>query len=58
MDFGFSEEQAQWRKAVRAFVRRECPPEYARACDRDGRPPQEAFRALAAQGWLGVSIPE
>ncbi len=58
MDFGFSEEQEQWRGAVREFARRECPPEYARKCDRDSRPPTEAFRALAKQGWLGVSIPE
>ncbi len=58
MDFGFSEEQEQWRKVVRAFVRRECPPEYARACDREARPPVSAFRALAKQGWLGISIPE
>ncbi len=58
MDFGFSEEQERWREAVREFVRRECPAEYARACDREGRPPVTAFRALAKQGWLGVSIPE
>jgi alkylation response protein AidB-like acyl-CoA dehydrogenase len=58
MDFGFSEEQEQWRKAVREFVRRECPLEYARACDRESRPPESAFRALGKQGWLGVSIPE
>ena len=37
MHFFFSEEQEQWRVAVREFVRRECPPEYARACDRGGR---------------------
>jgi alkylation response protein AidB-like acyl-CoA dehydrogenase len=58
MDFGFSAEQEQWRGAVREFVRRECPPEYARACDRESRPPESAFRALGKQGWLGVSIPE
>ncbi|HEY7676636.1 MAG TPA: acyl-CoA dehydrogenase family protein [Candidatus Methylomirabilis sp.] len=58
MEFGFSEEQEQWRKAVREFARRECPPEYAQACDREGRPPTAAFRALAKQGWLGVSLPE
>ena len=58
MDFGFSEEQEQWREAVRELVRRECPPEYARACDREARLPTTAFRALAKQGWLGTSIPE
>jgi acyl-CoA dehydrogenase len=58
MDFGFSEEQERWRGAVREFVRRECPPGYARSCDREGRPPADAFRALAKQGWLGTSIPD
>ena len=58
MDFEFSEEQEQWREAVREFVRRECAPEYARKCDREGRAPKEAFQTLAEQGWLGTSIPE
>ena len=58
MHFFFSEEQEQWRVAVREFVRRECPPPYARRCDRGGRPPAEAFRALAKQGWLDTSGPE
>ena len=58
MNFGLSEEQGQWRKAVQRFVQRECPPEYAAACDREGRPPTSAFRALATEGWLGVSLPE
>ena len=43
---------------MQKFVRRECPPEYAAACDREGRPPTSAFRALATEGWLGVSLPE
>ena len=56
MDFEFSEEQESWRKTVREFVRRECPPEYAQRCDREARPPVEGFRALAKLGWLGVSV--
>jgi alkylation response protein AidB-like acyl-CoA dehydrogenase len=58
VNVAFSPEQAEWRKAVQKFVRRECPPEYARACDGESRPPASAFRALAKEGWLGVSIPE
>ena len=58
MNFGFSEEQALWRSTVQRFVRRECPPGYARACDDAAQPPMSAFRALAKEGWLGVSIPE
>src|SRR3990167_8990267 len=58
LDFRFSEEQESWRNAVQKFVRRECPPEYARVCDVEARPPVSAFRALAKEGWLGVSIPE
>jgi alkylation response protein AidB-like acyl-CoA dehydrogenase len=58
MDARFSAEQQEWRKAVQRFVRRECPPGYARACDAEGRPPRSAFRALAKEGWLGISLPE
>lgn len=46
MDFGFSEARDQWREAVGELVRRECPPEYARRCDREGRRPVKAFPVL------------
>ncbi len=53
MDFGFSEAQELWRKAVRDFARREGPPEYARACDREGRPPTRVWAPSRA----GAAIP-
>jgi len=34
-----------------------CPPEYAAACDEQGRPPREAYEALAKQGWFGLILP-
>ena len=43
MDFDLSEEQALLRASVCDFVKREVPREYARACEREGRPPLEAF---------------
>ena len=54
----FTEQQEMLRQAVRDFVRRECPREYVRRADEEKRPPWEAFRALARQGWLGLGIPE
>lgn len=53
-----TEEQELLRQAVRDFVRAECPREYVRRCDDEKRPPREAFRGLARQGWLGLGIPE
>src|SRR5687767_12258692 len=57
MDFSFTPEQEMLRSCVRELLDQVCPPEYARACDEEARPPRAAYHALAAQGWLGLIIP-
>jgi alkylation response protein AidB-like acyl-CoA dehydrogenase len=58
LDFELTAEQQMFRDTVRTFCDREIDRGYVRACDREHRPPTEAFKAIAAQGWLGVNIPE
>ena len=48
-------------EAIRDGVRRVCadfPDEYWRRCDADHEFPWDAYRALAAGGWVGIAIPE
>jgi len=58
MDFELSEQQKLMRDSLRSFLTRECPIEYVRACDEDERFPFELYDKLAAEGWLGLPIPE
>jgi alkylation response protein AidB-like acyl-CoA dehydrogenase len=58
MDFDITPAQQEMRDALRAFLLRECPIEYVRECDEAERFPVELFDKLAAQGWLGLPIPE
>lgn len=58
MDFDLTPAQQEMRSALRAFLLRECPIEYVRECDEAERFPTELFDKLAAQGWLGLPIPE
>jgi acyl-CoA dehydrogenase len=55
MDFELSDEQRAFRESVRAFVRRECPPELVRRCVADRRHDEAVWRKLAAAGLLGVA---
>jgi acyl-CoA dehydrogenase len=50
-------EQAAIRDGVAAVCRR-FGDEYWAACDRDERFPEEFHRAMATDGWLGVTMPE
>ncbi len=58
MDFSFSAEQETLRDHLRDLLDAVCPPEYAAACDNEGRPPREAYDALAKQGWFGLIVPQ
>lgn len=58
MDFDMTESQRAMKDALRAFLLKECPIEYVRQCDEAERYPSELFAKLAAQGWLGLPIPE
>jgi acyl-CoA dehydrogenase len=57
MDFSFSPEQDSLRGHLRELLDGVCTPEYAAACDNEGRPPREAYEALAKQGWFGLILP-
>ncbi len=58
MDFDMTESQRAMKDALRAFLLKECPIAYVRQCDEAERYPSELFAKLAAQGWLGLPIPE
>jgi alkylation response protein AidB-like acyl-CoA dehydrogenase len=57
VDFTFTPEQEDLRGHVQELLRAVCSPAYADRCDREARPPREAYEALGKQGWLGLTIP-
>jgi alkylation response protein AidB-like acyl-CoA dehydrogenase len=57
MDFDFTPEQESLRASLKELLDAVCPPEYAERCDREARPPREAYEALGRHGWLGLNIP-
>jgi alkylation response protein AidB-like acyl-CoA dehydrogenase len=57
MDFSFTPEQESLRGHLKDLLDGVCPPEYAERCDREARPPREAYDALAKQGWFGLALP-
>jgi len=59
MPIGISEDHAALHDAVRGWVQRHCPPSVPRAlldAESEGLPP--FWDGLAAQGWLGLHLPE
>ena len=57
MDFSFTPEQETLRGHLQTLLGEVCPPEYAERCDREARPPREAYEALARHGWFGLILP-
>jgi alkylation response protein AidB-like acyl-CoA dehydrogenase len=57
VDFEFTPEQEALREHVRDLLDEVCPPAYAERCDNEGRPPREAYEALARHGWFGIIVP-
>ena len=57
MDFGFSPEQEAIREGVAAVCRR-FGDDYWRDCEAEARFPREFHQAMAAGGWLGITMPE
>ena len=57
MDFSFTAEQETLRAHLQELLDEVCPPEYAERCDREARPPREAYDALARHGWFGLVFP-
>ncbi|AXV06668.1 Butyryl-CoA dehydrogenase [Euzebya pacifica] len=58
MDFALTDEQRMMQESVRALMAREAPPEKIREWDQAHEFPDEVWRKLGAQGWLGLTIPE
>jgi acyl-CoA dehydrogenase len=58
MDFSFTNEQETLRAHLQTLLVEVCPPEYAERCDREARPPREAYEALAKHGWFGLVFPQ
>jgi acyl-CoA dehydrogenase len=58
VDLSPTPEQEAFRDTVRAFCDRQISADYVRECDREHRPPTEAFKAMAEQGWPGLNIAE
>jgi alkylation response protein AidB-like acyl-CoA dehydrogenase len=58
MDFRFNDEQQLWQDTLHRFMEREVGREYTRAHDESREWPDEAYRKFAAQGWLGLLLPE
>jgi len=57
VDFTFSEEQEMFRRLFRDFSAREVAPK-AEELDHEERPPLDALRKAAQQGFLGATLPE
>jgi acyl-CoA dehydrogenase len=57
MDFSFTPEQEELRNHVNELLDDICPPDYAKRCDDEARPPREAYQALAKHGWFGLILP-
>jgi alkylation response protein AidB-like acyl-CoA dehydrogenase len=58
MDFEFNNEQRLWHELVHKFMDKEVGREYTRAHDASREFPEEVFQKMAAQGWLGLLVPE
>ena len=58
MDFQFTHEQAMWRDVVFGFMDREFPRDKLRRHDQAREFPEELYRKMAGEGWLGLLIPE
>lgn len=58
MDLTFTAEQEAFRQSIRDLFETKYGRDYVRACDREHRPPTEAFQDLAKLGALGVNVAE
>ncbi|MBB4158236.1 acyl-CoA dehydrogenase family protein [Streptomyces cinereoruber] len=53
-----NDSQVDWLKTVNDFMDKEVTVEYVRKCDTERQYPYEAYKKIAAQGWLGIMIPD
>lgn len=58
MDFSHNAEEQAWHDTLHQFMEREVGRDYTREHDESREFPDEAYRKIAANGWLGLLIPE
>ena len=58
MDFRLTEEQQLWKNTLHSFMEREIGREYIRKHDESREFPEEGYRKIADNGWLGMLIPQ
>jgi alkylation response protein AidB-like acyl-CoA dehydrogenase len=59
MPIGIGEDHEELRRTVRRWLETRCPPEVPRALlDAESEPLPAFWNDLAAQGWLGIHVPE
>lgn len=58
MDYAFTEEQQSWHDLLHRFMEQEVGREYTREHDARREFPEEAYRKMAGNGWLGLIVPE
>lgn len=58
MDFQFSAEQETFRKTIRQYIKKECPPQKEREREEREEFPDDLFRKMAELGFMGVLVPE
>lgn len=58
MDFALTEEQQMLQRAIRDFIKRECPPQVMKELYVRGEFPRDIFNKLAGLGVCGLTIPQ
>lgn len=58
MDFRHTDEQQAWKDMLHSFMEKEVGREYTREHDESRQFPDEAYKKIADQGWLGLLAPE
>ena len=58
MDFRHTEEQQAWKDMLHSFMERDVGREYTREHDESRQFPDEAYKKIADNGWLGLLVPE
>lgn len=58
MDFRHTPEQQAWKDVLHTFMEKEVGREYTRDHDASREFPEEVFQKMAANGWLGLLVPE
>ena len=58
MDFRHTEEQQAWKDMLHGFMEKHVGREYTREHDESRQFPDEAYKKIADNGWLGLLVPE